>query len=121
MLIDSFWVLIISRAILGIAVAAFFNAITVLILNMYEGKDRNKVMGWRGSTNSLGGIIWPLIGGFLGSFSWHHPFAVYLIGIPLGCLAYIMVPDIHAEKAHDEEEQSKEADLLKQLEGMDDA
>lgn len=26
-----------------------------------------------------------------------------------------------AEKAHDEEEQSKEADLLKQLEGMDDA
>ena len=102
MLVDSFWVLIVSRAFLGISVAAFFNAITVLILNMYEEKERNKVMGWRGSTNSLGGIIWPLIGGFLGSFSWHHPFAVYLIGIPLGCLAYIMVPDIHAEKAHDE-------------------
>ncbi len=97
--ITSYSVLILSRAILGIALAAFFNGITVLILNLYEGGERNKVMGWRGSTNSLGGIIWPLTGGFLGSFSWHLPFAVYLIGIPLGCFAYVALPEIHKEKA----------------------
>ena len=57
LIIESFWVLLISRAILGIAVSSFFNAITVLILNIYEGEQRNKVMGWRGSANSLGGII----------------------------------------------------------------
>ncbi len=95
--IDSYWVLITSRAIMGIALAAFFNAITVLILNLYEGAARNRVMGWRGSTNSLGGILWPLIGGFLGTFSWHLPFAVYLIGLPLGVLALITIPDVRIE------------------------
>ena len=97
LLIHSFWRLIVSRAILGVALAAFYNAITVLILSLYEGAERNRVMGWRGSTNSLGGIIWPLIGGFLGQFSWHHSFAVYLIGLPMGLLAFITVPKIRAE------------------------
>lgn len=110
LLINSYWMLIVSRAVLGIAVAAFFNAITVLILNMYEGEERNKVMGWRGSTNSLGGVLWPLIGGFLGSFSWHLPFAVYVIGIPLGFLGFITVHEIHQRKAPEE---VKETTVLK--------
>jgi ACDE family multidrug resistance protein len=54
--IKSFWVLIISRAFLGIGVAAFFTSITVIILNLYEGTQRDKVMGWRASANSLGFI-----------------------------------------------------------------
>lgn len=90
--ITSFWVLIISRAFLGIGVAAFFTSITVIILNLYEGTDRDKVMGWRASANSLG-FIWPLIGGFLGSLSWHYPFGVYLLGIPLGVLGLFTIPE----------------------------
>lgn len=90
--IKSFWVLIISRAFLGIGVAAFFTSITVIILNLYEGTERDKVMGWRASANSLG-FIWPLIGGFLGSLSWHYPFGVYLLGIPLGVLGLFTIPE----------------------------
>jgi ACDE family multidrug resistance protein len=90
--IKSFWVLIISRAFLGIGVAAFFTSITVIILNLYEGTQRDKVMGWRASANSLG-FIWPLIGGFLGSLSWHYPFGVYLLGIPLGVLGLFTIPE----------------------------
>ena len=91
--ITSFWVLLISRAFLGIATAAIFTSITVIILNLYEGGERNKIMGWRASSNSLGGVIWPLIGGALGGISWHAPFAVYLLGIPLGLITIITVPD----------------------------
>ena len=65
LLINSFWVLLASRACLGIALACIFTAINVLILNMYDGIERDKVMGWRGSAQSLGGVIWPLLGGFL--------------------------------------------------------
>ena len=75
LLINSYWVLLVSRACLGIALAGIFAAINVLILNSYEGGDRDKVMGWRGSAQSFGGVIWPLIGGALGGFSWHFPFA----------------------------------------------
>ncbi len=96
--INSYWELIFSRVILGIAIAAIINSITVMILNLYQGGQRNKIMGWRGSANNLGGIIWPLVGGFLGSLSWHLPFAVYLLGIPLALLALITVPETHPEK-----------------------
>jgi MFS family permease len=96
--ITSYWLLIVSRAILGIGVAAILNSITVTILNLYREAGRNKIMGWRGSANSFGGIIWPLIGGLLGGFSWHLPFAVYLLGIPLGFLVLITVPETHQGK-----------------------
>ncbi|MFH1491460.1 MAG: MFS transporter, partial [Pseudomonadota bacterium] len=97
-MIDSFGWLLMSRALLGVALAAFFNAITVIILHLYEGAERNRVMGWRGSTNSLGGIVWPLLGGFLGHFSWQSSFAVYFLGVPLGCLAFLTIPDIKVER-----------------------
>jgi len=96
--INSYWGLIVSRAFLGIAVAAIITSIVVIILNLYEGEERNKVMGWRGSANSIGGIVWPLIGGILGSFSWHLPFAVYLVGIPLSVLVIITIPETQKEK-----------------------
>ncbi len=91
--ITSYWLLIVSRIIIGIGISAIFTSITVLILNLYEGQQRNNVMGWRASSNSFGGVFWPLLGGYLGTFSWHTPFAAYLIGIPLGILVFLTIPD----------------------------
>jgi MFS family permease len=93
LLIDSFWVLLASRACLGIGLAGVFAGINVLILNMYDGIERDRVMGWRGSAQSFGGIIWPLLGGALGSISWRLPFAVYMVAIPIGLLAIAAVPE----------------------------
>ncbi len=93
LIITDYWLLILSRVLLGIGVAAIFTSITVIILNLYVGPRRNKVMGWRASSNSVGGIIWPLLGGFLGTFSWHLPFATYLIGLPLAFLALLTIPE----------------------------
>jgi len=93
MLINSYWVLLASRALLGIALALVFTSITVWILNTYEGAERDKIMGWRGSAQSLGGSIWPFIGGALGGLSWHLPFAVYMVGIPIGILAIVAMPE----------------------------
>jgi ACDE family multidrug resistance protein len=100
--INTYWIMIVSRVFLGIAVAAIFTSVTVTILNLYKGEERNKVMGWRGSFTSLGGLIWPLLGGFLGGFSWHLPFAVYLTGIPIGILAGLAIPEVQQEKVSDQ-------------------
>jgi MFS transporter, ACDE family, multidrug resistance protein len=93
LLIDSFWLFLVSRACLGIGLAGVFAGINVLILNMYDGIERDRVMGWRGSAQSFGGVIWPLIGGALGAVSWRLPFAVYLVAIPIGLLALASVPE----------------------------
>jgi ACDE family multidrug resistance protein len=97
--IGSFWLLLFSRALLGIALAGVFTAINVLILDMYEGPQRNKYMGWRGTAQSLGGVIWPVLGGALGAVSWHMPFGVYTLAIPIGFAAAVAIPPTSPHKS----------------------
>ncbi len=91
LLINSYALLLVSRACLGIALAGIFASINVFILGRYKGSERDKVMGWRGSAQSFGGVIWPLIGGALGGVSWHLPFGIYLLAIPIALLATAVV------------------------------
>jgi MFS family permease len=93
LVVETFPTLLVTRAVLGIAVAFVYTAITVLIYNCYEGARKDRAMGVRGSANSLGAAVWPLVGGALGTLSWHGPFAVYLLALPLGVVAYLTVPE----------------------------
>jgi len=56
-------------------------------------------MGWQASAASLGGIIWPLLGGALGMMAWNLPFGIYLAGVPIGFLAWLTIPDTANKKA----------------------
>ena len=44
LLINTYWLIIASRVLLGIGVATVFTCNTVLVLNLFEGERRNKVM-----------------------------------------------------------------------------
>ena len=92
LVVDSFTILLASRAVLGIGVAFVYTGLTVLIYNLFTGDRKDRVMGLRGSANNLGAAVWPLIGGALGTLSWHTPFAVY--ALPLGLLVLFTVPEI---------------------------
>ena len=37
--------------------------------------------------HDLGAAVWSLVGGAFGTLSWHAPFAVYALALPLGLLA----------------------------------
>ncbi|GAB2575824.1 MFS transporter [Kribbella endophytica] len=84
--------LLISRLVFGIGAAAVFTGTTLLLLESFDGAARDRAMGWRSSAISLGGLIWPIAGGALGSLSWHAPFAIYLVGVPLGILCLTALP-----------------------------
>lgn len=91
--LNSFIFLIISRVFMGIATAFVFTSITVIILEHFSGTEKDKVMGYRGSANSLSAVIWPLIGGILGTFSWHFAFAVYYVGILIGVISFFILSE----------------------------
>lgn len=93
LVVESFPLLLASRAVLGIGVAFVYTGVTVLIYNLFEGDRKDRAMGLRGSANSLGGAVWPLVGGALGTLSWQSPFAVYALALPLGLLAIVTVPE----------------------------
>ncbi|MFH1071116.1 MAG: MFS transporter [Candidatus Glassbacteria bacterium] len=113
LVIDSFWPLVASRAVLGLAASVLFISNTVLILNVFSGDRRNQVMGWRGSANALGAVAWPLVGGALGSVSWHLPFAVYLVGLPLAGVALFTIPEAHYQEAENQAEKDSVLEIFR--------
>lgn len=90
--IDSIVPMLLSRAVLGIGVACFYTGTTVLIYDLYEDQQMDRALGLRIGANSVGAAVWPLVGGALGLISWQFPFAVYLVAIPLGIVAFVTIP-----------------------------
>jgi MFS family permease len=79
--LDSLNSLLVSRALLGIAVAGLLTATTTLIADYFHGDEREKFMGKQAAFIGLGGIVFVLCGGILARFSWRYPFAVYLFSL----------------------------------------
>jgi len=92
LVVDSFGALIASRVVLGVGVALVYTGVTVLIYTLYRGRRMDRALGLRSSANSLGAAVWPLVGGALGTVSWHAPFGVYLAALPLGLVALVAIP-----------------------------
>lgn len=90
----SYPALIASRFLFGIGAAAVFTGTTVALMALFQGAERDKVAGWRSTAIGLGGVIWPLLAGLLAKFSWHGPFAIYLIGIPTAMAILLAMPNI---------------------------
>lgn len=93
LVIDSFAALLVSRAVLGAGVAFVYVGVTVLIYQLYEDQAMERALGLHSSANSVGAVIWPLVGGALGTLSWHAPFGVYLVALHLGLIAVVTIPE----------------------------
>ncbi|WP_017975403.1 MFS transporter [Actinopolyspora halophila] len=91
-LTSSYVALLASRLVFGLGAAAVFTGTTVALLTLFQGAERDRVMGWRATATSLGGVLWPLLGGAVGGLSWHAPFAIYLVGVPLGLAVLASLP-----------------------------
>ncbi|MEU2915683.1 MFS transporter [Streptomyces massasporeus] len=92
MVVESYPALFVSRLVLGVGAAAVFTCSTAALLGLYRGELRDKVMGWRTAATTAGGFLYPLAAGALGNHSWHAPFAIYLIGLPLGAATLLALP-----------------------------
>lgn len=101
MVASSYPALIASRVLFGAGAAMVFTGTTVALLALYGGPERDRVMGWRGTATALGGVVWPLLAGGLGGLSWHAPFGLYLIGLPVGLAALALMPETREPRGRD--------------------
>jgi MFS family permease len=86
-LTDNIYLLLISRAFLGIAVGLIMPLSTGLISYFFDKDEQSKLMGYSSSMNQLGGMIALALSGYLGSISWRYSFLIYLLGL----IALVMV------------------------------
>ncbi|WP_343317360.1 MFS transporter [Arthrobacter sp. TMP15] len=91
--IDDLTALMVSRAILGVAVAGAMTSSTALISEWFTGERRSRMFGFQAAASGLGGAVFLSLGGALAAISWNASFAVYLLSLPVAILVARKVTD----------------------------
>lgn len=87
--LESLYLILFSRALLGIAVSILMISVTSLVGDYFSGDERNRYMSLQNAFVALGGIVFVAGGGMLSDIGWRVPFSIYLIGLillPFGIL-----------------------------------
>ena len=87
------YVLLFTRAILGLGLGVTAPLSLVLIGDFFHGKERAKFMGFSTATTNLGGILSTLFVGFLVSLGWRYSFLVYAVAIIVLFLIVFFLPN----------------------------
>ena len=97
---NSMFMLLVSRAFLGVGTGLIAPLSLSLIADFYKGDELSTTMGQSSAIATMGGIFLPLISGWLSVFSWRYAFAAYLIVIAVFILVwfYLPEPDVAQEK-----------------------
>lgn len=84
-LLPSLCSILISRALLGLAVAGVMVSATTLTADYYQGNERARFMGLQAACMGFGAVMSLTAGGFLADVSWRLPFLIYLF-------AWVLLP-----------------------------
>jgi len=88
-LLDDLWAILVTRAVLGFAVAGIFTGGLTGIGALPEDQ-RARMFGWFSVVGGAAAIgLFPIVG-MLGHYGWHLPFAVYLLGVAVAPLVLLM-------------------------------
>jgi len=97
------YVILVSRILLGFAVAGIMTSCTTLIGDYYTGEKRNQVLGFQSTLMSFGGALFIILGGALGNLSWNYAFLVYFLSLLIlpGIIIFIPEPKRNIEEEND--------------------
>ncbi|WP_084154593.1 MFS transporter [Polycyclovorans algicola] len=82
-LLDRLDAILVSRALLGVAVAGIMTSVTTLIADYFDGVTREQVFGRQGAFMSFGGVVFLIGGGLAADVHWRATFLVYTVPVML--------------------------------------
>lgn len=94
MFADSIYMLLTFRFILGLSNGIIMPITVDLILDIFEGKEKQSMLGYAAAVTSIGGIIFQVLGGIAGSIDWHYCFLATAVSVPFYLFALILLPDL---------------------------
>jgi MFS family permease len=99
-LMDDLYSILVTRAVLGIAVAGVMTTTITLIADYFDGTERNAFMGLQGAFVAMGGFVSITLGGILAEISWRTPFLIYVSSfiLFLPALIYLYEPEVKKYK-----------------------
>lgn len=90
---NSFNMIMVSRAILGVGIGLANPLAVSLIGEFFEGDFLAHLMGWRAAASGIGTSLMTLLAGQLLKISWHAAYLVYLLFVPTLLFFIFFVPD----------------------------
>lgn len=75
--VDAIGLLLVTRALLGVAVGGIMTAVSATITDWFEGPKRASFLGLQQAFASIGGVVFLPLAGMLAASSWKSPFWIY--------------------------------------------
>jgi MFS family permease len=82
-ILNNYTLILVNRVLQGTAAAGLFITTVSIISNSFDGVQRSAVLGVNIAVLSFNAAVFPVIGGYLASFSWRTPFLAHIVGIPV--------------------------------------
>lgn len=96
--LNNLYFILLSRAILGVAVGISMTIVITLIADYFDGLERQQFVGIQISFMSVGGILFTGLGGLLADVGWRYPFLLYLLALMILPLTFIYLHEPAAIK-----------------------
>ena len=92
-LFSNIFVVLIFRALVGVAVGVIMPLSTGLLAFYYPPEQQDRLMGYSSAMNQFGGVAATLISAALATVSWRVSFLVYLMGLVSIVLCLLFLPN----------------------------
>ena len=79
--LDSLYLILVGRAILGLATGGLMTSITTLITDYYDGTERANFLGIQSGFMGFAGTVFLTLGGLLADVNWRFAFLIYLTAL----------------------------------------
>ncbi|QIS04926.1 MFS transporter [Nocardia brasiliensis] len=81
--VDSIGVLLVTRALVGVAVGGIMTAVSATITDWFEGPKRAAFLGLQQAFASIGGVMFLPLAGLLAASNWQAPFWIYAVSLAI--------------------------------------
>lgn len=102
--LSDIYLILVGRALLGVAVGALMTAVVTLIGDYFGGAERSRFMGYQAAFAGLGGMVFISAGGLLADIHWRAPFYIYAFSLVVMLFSWKFV----TEPAHRKDSDSGE-------------
>ncbi|MFC6176355.1 MFS transporter [Companilactobacillus huachuanensis] len=94
---SNYYIVLISRLLLGFGIGLFNSLAISMISDFYEGDQLSTMMGFQNAVNSLGSSVLSFLVGYLITFGWHATFWIYAIALPILILFGTVIPNVRTD------------------------
>lgn len=88
-----FYFILACRVLFGFGYGFMFNLGPSVVNSLFEGRERDNMLGYQSAVGSVAGIIYGIVGGILAGIFWRYAFLGFIIMIPLMILVMMAVPN----------------------------